>query len=175
MNAAPVMSKVAKIWKRRWFHLSVLSIIVPIAYVQPYFALQAQLRSAENVNLRANSIVVGPWPMQLLENPDELPAWDPEEGYVKLFTAAPCKTCASEIRAIFINARKPGSTNAMGAEFEGSPYRPVAAMVISRATKAEDSIWLTVEGWDGSRHQAWISIADASPTTAQWLDANPHR
>ena len=175
MSAAQVVSAVARIWKRRWFHLSILSIAVPVAYLQPYFALQAQLRTAENVHARASSLMVGPWSLQLLENPDELPIWDPEEGYVKLFTAVPCRACASQIRAIFINARKPGSTNAMGADFEGSPYRPIAAMVIPNAAKAGDRIWLTAESWNGSRYQASISLADASPTTAEWLDANPRR
>jgi hypothetical protein len=36
--------------------------------------------------------------------------------------------------------------------------------------RADDQLWLTVEAWDGSVHQASLPLAEASPSLVAWLD-----
>jgi len=38
------------------------------------------------------------------------------------------------------------------------------------ATRADAQVWITLEGWDGSLHQASVPLAKASPATVAWLE-----
>ena len=44
-----------------------------------------------------------------------------------------------------------------------------ATLPIPERTKADAELWITLEGWDGSMHQASIPLSQASPATVAWL------
>ncbi|EOZ4756891.1 thiamine pyrophosphate-binding protein, partial [Pseudomonas aeruginosa] len=37
-------------------------------------------------------------------------------------------------------------------------------------TRPDAELWITMEGWDGSMHQASIPLDEASPATVAWLN-----
>jgi hypothetical protein len=53
--------------------------------------------------------------------------------------------------------------------FFGTPYRMGAMLPVPAKTKADAELWITMEGWDGSMHQASIPLSQASPATLAWL------
>lgn len=159
---------IKSIWRRWWFHLGALMILVPAIYLKSYMDVQALFLEARQAGERSTEIVVGPWAMQLQESGEVEPFWDPHEGWAKEFRIAPCEGCADGIRAIFISLKRPGSTE-YGVPFEGNPYRSFANMKLGRNPSPDDSIWITAEGWDGSLHQAKLPLASASPITVEWL------
>ena len=44
------------------------------------------------------------------------------------------------------------------------------SLPIPPRTKPDAHIWITLEGWDGSMHQASIPLTKASPATVAWLE-----
>jgi hypothetical protein len=38
-----------------------------------------------------------------------------------------------------------------------------------KKTQPDAELWITLEGWDGSMHQASIPLNQASPATVAWL------
>ena len=64
---------------------------------------------------------------------------------------------------------KPRSLRAAGVIFFGTPYRLSATLPIPERTQADAELWITLEGWDGSMHQASIPLRQASPATVAWL------
>ena len=118
--------------------------------------------------MRSVDVVVGPWSLKLQELELEEPYWNPEEGLVKSFRIVPCPPCAAQIRAVFVNLKRPGSTE-YGAQAGGNPYRSLAEMKIGRNPSPDDMVWITAEGWDGSLFQAKLPLVSASPIAADWL------
>jgi len=161
-------SGLRSIWRRWWFHLGLLMALVPIGYLQTYLDLQAMLIRARDEHMRSVALVVGPWNVNLMEIEAEEPYWHPKDGLVKAFRVAPCRECVPQIRAVFVNLKRPGSSE-YGAEAEGNPYRSFVEMKIGRNPSPDDLVWVTVEGWDGSRHQSRLPLGSASPTTAEWI------
>jgi hypothetical protein len=158
-----------RIWRRWWFHLGALMVLVPAIYLKSYIDLQAMFIQSREEGLRATEIIVGPWQLQLQERSEEEPFWDPREGWVKQFRVIPCAGCADKIRAIFISLKRPGSSE-YGVPFEGNPYRSFGDMKLGRNPAADDKVWITAEGWDGSLHQTALSLDLASPVTVRWLN-----
>jgi hypothetical protein len=90
--------------------------------------------------------------------------------YAKSFALALCPACVDQVKAAYLRVGQPRSIRVAGALFSGTPYRQTAEMRIPERTTADDDLWLTVEGWDGTLHQATIPIRTASPIMAAWLD-----
>ena len=44
-------------------------------------------------------------------------------------------------------------------------------MKLGRNPGADDKVWITAEGWDGSLYQATLPLQQASPVTVQWLNS----
>ena len=153
------------IWRRWWFHLSLLAILVPLGFLKSYIDVQTMFLQGQEAGLRSVPVTVGRWTLQLQEVETEDPYWDPREGLEKLFRMVPCQVCVPEIRAIFVSLKRPGSTE-YGQEFEGNPYRSFGEMKLGRNPSPDDKVWLTVEGWDGSLHQVSLPLREASPGTA---------
>jgi len=163
-------SGIRRIWRRWWFHLGALMVILPAVYLKSYIDLQAMFIQSREEGLRATEIVVGPWILQLQERAEEEPFWHPGEGWEKQFRVIPCAACVDRIRAIFISLKRPGSTE-YGEVFGGNPYRSFADMKLGRNPTTDDKVWITVEGWDGSLYQATLPLEQASPVTVQWLNS----
>ncbi|MGU1147342.1 polysaccharide biosynthesis/export family protein [Pseudomonas aeruginosa] len=54
--------------------------------------------------------------------------------------------------------------------FVGGAVRNPSAVPIPPRTRPDAELWITMEGWDGSMHQASIPLAEASPATVAWLN-----
>jgi hypothetical protein len=44
-----------------------------------------------------------------------------------------------------------------------------ATVPLPTRTKPDAELWITMEGWDGSVHQAAVPLEQASPATVAWL------
>jgi uncharacterized iron-regulated membrane protein len=153
---------------RPWRYLCVSIVLVPALYFKPYLDLQAMFRGMPQDDLRRVPVTVGPWALQLLEREGEEPSWHSGAGFEKMFRIAPCTACVREIRQISISLKRPGSS-AYGTVFEGNPYRAIAGLPIRKDARPNDKVWITVEGWDGSMHQAAVPFELASPIAQEWL------
>lgn len=157
-------------WKRWKFHLSAVLLLVPVFYVQNYFSDIALSRGKKGLGEREiGEKQVGPWSVKLAE----LRVWEPlgtkEAGFVQTFNMSLFQACIPEVKAAYLRVGKPRSLRAAGALFFGSPYRMSAGLIIPDRAKSDDEVWLTLEGWDGSVHQASWTLAEASPITVEWL------
>ncbi len=168
MMTALHASTLARLWRRWWFYLGILIVLVPLAYLRSYIDLQHMLLKAADQNMRSVQAEIGPWTVTIQDLETEEPYWHPKEGLVKAFRIVPCAQCAKQIRAIFVSLKRPGSTE-YGAAAEGNPYRSFVEMKIGRNPSPRDMVWITAEGWDGSMHQAKLPLSDVSPTTGNWL------
>lgn len=168
--AAPQMDRIGRLRQRWRFHLSALVLILPLAFMPSYFEMQRAMRSASESGLRSTDIAVGPWTMQFQELERMAPFETPDEGIVKPFALSPCPRCVADVRAAFVRLGKPHSVETYGTLFTGNPHRQFADVPIPPGTSPEDELWLTLEGWDGSVHQASLPIRTASPVTASWLE-----
>jgi hypothetical protein len=158
-------------WWRRWcFHLSALLILVPAAITPLYFQQLAMMSGTAGLGAReVGERTVGPWRVRLAEFDLLAPQVQGPAGPVKPFTLALQGDAISQVRAAYVKVGKPRSLRAAGSIFFGSPYRQVAGLPIPERTPPDAEIWITLEGWDGSMHQAPLPLAEASPTTVAWL------
>lgn len=142
-------------------------------FFQTYMSLQTLTLSAEQEDLRSVGIDVGPWHLALQELKSAEPYWKPGEGLEKSFWIIPCKRCVEQIRAIFLNLKRPGSSE-YGALASGNPHRSLSEMKLGRNPSRADLLWITAEGWNGSLYQAKLPLAVASPVTADWVENRQH-
>ncbi|AUA32702.1 thiamine pyrophosphate-binding protein [Rhodococcus hoagii] len=157
-------------WLKWRFHLNILLILIPLGFMPQYFA-DAKLFRGE-AGLGANvirDIKVGPYSLDLAEMRDEVPQADGPAGYFKVFNASLCKGCAQEVKATYLRIGKPRSLRAAGTIFFGAPYHMGTSLPIAPRTRPDAQVWITLEGWDGSMHQASVPLAQASPATVAWL------
>ncbi|SDT13925.1 hypothetical protein SAMN05216271_3706 [Halopseudomonas sabulinigri] len=166
----PAPSTLGRLWQRWRFHLNILLVLIPLGFMPRYFQDAALFRGDTGLGQReAGVIEVGPWSLTLAELREDGPVSSGPAGYFKAFNAALCDTCIDEVKATYLRIGKPRSLRAAGALFFGSPYRMGASLPVPARAKADDQLWVTMEGWDGSMHQGSIPLAQASPATVAWL------
>lgn len=168
MSVASTSTRLNGIWRRWWFHLGALMVLVPLWFLKSYINEQALMLHGDESEMHSVGVDVGPWSLKLQERSWEEPDWDPGEGYTKTFWIAPCPACALQIRSLHLSLKRPGSTAFEDNEAGGNPHRLQAEMKIGRNPSKDDMVWITAEGWDGSRHQARLPLRSASPITADW-------
>lgn len=167
----PQPSRLSQLWHKYRFHINILLLLIPLGFMPKYFADVALFRGDSGLGEREiGEIQVGPWSLQLAELRNEAPLNSGPAGYMKSFNAALCQACISEVKATYLRIGKPRSLRAAGVIFFGSPYRMGATLPIPQKTSADAEIWITMEGWDGSMHQAAVPLANASPATLAWLN-----
>ncbi len=160
-----------KHWWLKWrFHLNILLILIPLAFMPKYFADMRLFRGEGGLgeHLQAD-IPVGRWSVSLAEMRDAAPEQDGPAGYFKIFNLALCAECQEGVKAIYLRIGKPRSLRAAGSIGFGSPYRMLTSLPIPQRTQPDAHIWITIEGWDGQMYQASVPLAEASPATAAWL------
>ncbi|WP_426808687.1 thiamine pyrophosphate-binding protein [Pseudomonas sp. WOUb67] len=171
-HAQAVPASPLKQWWLKWrFHLNILLILVPLGFMPKYFNDAKLFRG--DAGLGANVITgiqAGPYTLDLAELRDEPPRPDGPAGDFKSFNAALCKACLNDVKAVYLRIGKPRSLRAAGTIFFGAPYRMGTNLPIPPRTKPDAQIWITLEGWDGSMHQASVPLAKASPATVAWLE-----
>ena len=158
-------------WWLKWrFHLNILLLLIPLGFMPKYFADARLFRGDSGLGANpVQGIVVDRWTLDLAELRDGPPLADGPAGHFKVFNAALCRTCADGVKAVYLRIGKPRSLRAAGNIFFGPPYRMSTSLRIPPRTRPDADIWITVEGWDGSLHQAAVPLAKASPATAAWL------
>ncbi|MFJ2486463.1 thiamine pyrophosphate-binding protein [Pseudomonas sp. NPDC087639] len=169
-TAAAQPSRLSQFWHKWRFHINVLLLLIPLGFMPKYFADAALFRGDSGLGEReVGEIQVGPWSLRLAELRDEAPRGGPA-GYLKGFNAALCDACVDKVKATYLRIGKPRSLRAAGVIFFGTPYRMGAQLPVPEKTKADAELWITMEGWDGSMHQASIPLSQASPATLAWLN-----
>lgn len=168
---APQPSRLSVLWHKWRFHLNILLLLIPLGFMPKYFSEAALFRGDTGLGEREiGEIQVGPWSLRLAELRDEGPRADGPTGYLKSFNAALCDACIEPVKATYLRIGKPRSLRAAGVIFFGTPYRMGASVPVPEKTKTDAELWITMEGWDGSLHQASIPLSQASPATIAWLN-----
>ena len=171
ITTAPQPSRLSLFWHKWRFHINILLLLIPLGFMPNYFAEQALFRGDAGLGEREiGEIPVGPWSLRLAEFRNEAPRSDGTAGYLKGFTAALCTTCVEGVKATYLRIGKPRSLRAAGSIFFGTPYNMGTQVPIPDKTKPDAELWITMEGWDGSMHQAAIPLSQASPATVAWLN-----
>lgn len=171
MVALASPSRGSSLWQRWRFHLSALVVIVPIVFTPAFFHENAFFDGKKGLGEReVGAIAVGPWSVRLAEFKLKEPDAEGRAGHAKEFALALCPACVDQVKAAYLRVGKPRNIRTMGALFSGTPYRQTAEIRIPDRTTADDELWLTLEGWDGTLHQATIPIRTASPLMAAWLE-----
>jgi hypothetical protein len=166
----PTPSKLSRFWYKWRFHINILLLLIPLGFMPKYFSDMALFRGDSGLGQRdIGEVQVGPWSIHLAEFRSNAPMLDGASGYMKTFNAALCTECADRVKATYLRIGKPRSLRAAGVIFFGSPYRMGAFMQIPERTDPDADLWITMEGWDGSMHQASIPLSQASPATVAWL------
>ena len=160
--AAPPESALGRFWRKWRFHLNILLILIPLGFMPRYFAETALFRGDRGLGQRViGDVQVGPWSLKLAELKERGPELDGLSGYMKNFNAELCEACAKRVKATYLRAA--------GVIFFGSAHRLGASLPVPKNTPTDAQLWITMEGWDGSVHQAAIPLAQASPKTVEWL------
>ncbi|WP_022961178.1 hypothetical protein [Halopseudomonas pelagia] len=165
-------------WRRWRFHINILLVLIPLGFMPKYFQDVALFRGERGLGEREiGEVQVGPWSVRLAEFRAQPPHLEGPSGYMKVFNAALCQSCINQVKATYLRVGKPRSLRAAGALFFGSPYRMGTNLPIAANTQPDAQLWITMEGWDGSVHQAPVALATASPSTLAWLEkqGNPTR
>lgn len=164
-------SPLSRLWRKLRFHINVLLLLIPLGFMPKYFADASLFRGDSGLGQREiGDIQVGPWSLRLAELRNEAPVLTGPAGYMKNFSAALCDTCIEQVKATYLRIGKPRSLRAAGTIFFGTPYRMGTQMPIPEKTRPDAELWITMEGWDGSMHQASIPLSQASPATLAWLN-----
>jgi hypothetical protein len=116
---------------------------------------------------------VGPWDFTLAETEPDAPKQGKSGAVMKAFELRFSDTAHPQIRAAYLQARKPRSLRASGIAFEGQHLR-TANIPIPPAFQPEEQIWLTVESWNGEIHQTALDVAHISPSLARFLAGEVH-
>ncbi|EKT4465668.1 thiamine pyrophosphate-binding protein [Pseudomonas putida] len=163
-------SPLKRFWQKWRFHLNILLVLIPLGFMPRYFAETRLFRGDSGLGAHAiEAIAVGPYSIDLAEMRDEAPRADGPAGHFKQFNAALCKACIGEVKAIYLRIGKPRSLRAAGTIFFGTPYRMGTSLPVPPRTRPDADLWITLEGWDGSMHQASVPLTKASPATVAWL------
>jgi len=173
MNKATTIQQTSPLracWLKWRLHINILMLRVPLSFMHKYFADAALFRGDSGLGEREiGDVQVGPWSRKLAELRNEPPRPDPA-GPMKSFNAALCNACTDQVKATYLRIGKPRSLRAAGVIFFGTPYRMGAALPIPERTPLDAEVWITMEGWDGTMHQASIPLSQASPATIAWLN-----
>ncbi len=163
-------STLGRLWYKWRLHINILLLVIPLGFMPKYFADAALSRGDSGLGEREiGDVQVGPWSLKLAELRNEAPVDIGPAGHIKSFNAMLCQTCIGQVKATYLRIGKPRSLRAAGSIFFGAPYRMGTNVTIPKRTKADDQLWITMEGWDGSMHQASIPLGTASPATVAWL------
>nr|WP_288356052.1 thiamine pyrophosphate-binding protein [uncultured Pseudomonas sp.] len=168
--AAQPASSLSRFWHKWRFHINILLVLIPLGFMPRYFHDVALFRGTSGLGERTvGEVPVGPWSITLAEFRAAPPELDGPAGYMKTFTGALCRECSSQVKATYLRIGKPRSLRAAGGIFFGSAYRMGATVPLPPRTKPDAELWITMEGWDGSVHQAAVPLEQASPSTVAWL------
>lgn len=157
--------------RHRWrFHLSALLLVIPVVLGPKFFREEALFFGDSGLGQRElGEKAVGPFHVGIAEYMANAPVDQGLAGHMKTFAIRWSPGDAEHVKASYFRIGKPRSLRAAGVVLSGGPYRQMADVPIPERTRPDDALWLTVEGWDGTVHQAAIPLKEASPATIAWL------
>lgn len=143
---------------RRWkYHLNAVVLLVPLALVPDQFGSEGQPPSMVPHPIERS---VGPWQVSVIEVTAGLPEQALGARGRRDFALSFRAGYPDRIRAAFVRIGKPRDIKNAGTPAKGNPFRLQARVPVPPETKADESVWLTVEGWDGSIHQTSWPLSD---------------
>lgn len=132
------------------YHLSVAVLIIPILWAGDFL----HTFSREGIGVQVfETKQIGPWTATLAEKYHAPPYRDPSGTMTKDFAVRFCEGCIDQFKAAYLKVGKPRSVRAAGAMLGGAAYAMEAHVQFPPKLEPNDTMWLTIEGWDGKLHQ----------------------
>ncbi len=113
---------------------------------------------------------VGPWSFTFAEASNKPPNVEAKGSLIKAYQVRFCETCDEAIRHVYLKVNKPRSLRSAGMSFAGARWDRSVEIQLPGTASAESELWLTVVGKDGSVHEQFVRLSDASPATVAWLE-----
>lgn len=142
-------------WRRGRFHLSALIMLVPLPFLPDYLAEKPPPRVPE-IHRR---VVVGPFSLEM-STQDRPPYRGSAGERMKDYDIVLQPGDMEVIRGVFLRVGKPRSLRTAGALAEGGAYKQHAHVMLPDPLAGSEDLWLTVEKWDGTVHQAAIPLSE---------------
>jgi|AGTN01.2.fsa_nt_gi hypothetical protein len=144
-----------RFWQRGKFHLSALVMLVPLPFLPRYLAEKPPPVAPEI----HRQVAVGPFALGLVtldRPPYRGSAGERMKDYDVRFQPGDMES----IRGVFLRVGKPRNLRTAGALAGGGVYRQHAHVMLPDQLSGSEDLWLTVEKWDGTVHQASVPLAD---------------
>lgn len=141
----------AWLWFRGRYYLSALVLVLPV------MAFPAYLKRAGTPPLGANirpEREIGPYRVTLAEMRPGPPRVGLRGHIFKDYAVRVREGYPDRIRTISIRVGPPPNRRTLGEIMHGSPYRLHAHVRFMTPPAADDQIWISIEDWNGTLHQA---------------------
>lgn len=163
------MTLPARLWFRGKYLLSILVLLLPLTAFPDYFV------AVEAPPLGLNILperMVGPFPVTLAEFMPGPPRIGPRRHLLKDYALSIREGYPDRIRSVYIRVGKPPNSRNLGEFMHGTPYRLHAELRFVTPPRADDTLWLTLEEWDGTLHQTHWPLPEVM--TEAGLDQPPN-
>lgn len=158
MNAA--LTFAGRLWRGGRFHLSALVLILPIVAFPQYFLERAAPPLGAHI---LPSRPVGPVTVTLAEFMPGPPRVGDYGRLFKDYILHIPDGYPDRIRSVYMRVGKPPNARTLGDIVHGDPNRLHAEVRFMEPPRADDTLWLTLEEWDGTLHQTWWPLSEVSP------------
>ena len=142
-------------WRRKKFHLSALVMLVPL----PFLPEHLTDKPSPWVSEIHRQVAVGPFSLKL-STLDKAPYRGSAGERMKDYNIALQPGDMEVIRGVFLRVGKPRSLRTAGALAEGGAYNQHAHVMLPEQLAGSEDLWLTVEKWDGTVHQASVPLSE---------------
>lgn len=145
----------SKRWQRNKFHLSALMMLVPLPFLPGYFS-EKPIFAPPEIH---RTVTAGPFPVTLVTF-DQAPHRGQKGDRVKDYSIRLQPADVDRVRGVFLRVGKPRSLRTAGALGFGNPYEREAEVSVPDEPTGTEELWLTVEDWNGTVHQASLPLAE---------------
>jgi hypothetical protein len=146
-----VLSHAGRLWRGSRFHLSALILVLPLVAFPQYFKERAAPPLGAHILPERQ---VGPFTVTLAEYMAGPPRTGDYGRQFKDFTLRIHDGYPDRIRTAYLRVGKPPNLRTLGDIAHGDPNRLHGEVRIMEPPRADDSLWLTLEEWDGTLHHA---------------------
>jgi len=150
--AAPsrLMTVLRRLWFRGRFYLAALVLILPVN-IFPFYLVEATTPPLGTHILPERR--VGPFAVTLAEWLEGPPILSENRFLLKTYQLAIKDGYPNRIRSVYLRLGEPPNDRNLGDVMEGNPYRLHGDVRFMEPPKQTDTLWLTLEEWDGTLHQ----------------------
>jgi hypothetical protein len=146
-------------WRTYRFHLNVLLILIPLAFIPTYFSDFAKRQDSRLDEHTLGEIDVGLCSVMLMRQGTPNARSGAVEQAIR-FTAALSDRCRNDVKATYLHVGKSTDPRTTVEIFSGTPNRMTAEVTLPREAGRE--LWITMIGWDATVHQARVAMDQAS-------------